>query len=201
MSSSENVIDGILQPSDCQVYNSASRRWESAGQLPHHYAMLGNAILLNGLLFVLGRLPDHLLAFDLKTRMWSVVDEELPLSLLCFHLLVFKERLFLVGGLDEEELTITRIEIWEYDLVEKQWRMFCFMPDEIFQQFRGDGLVHFDTIDQLGIVLFCNIKDSIVLMFDMSSKIWSRAPDCDVLPKSRRSWIGHALVPSVQLLK
>ncbi|KAG6482896.1 F-box/kelch-repeat protein At5g43190-like isoform X1 [Zingiber officinale] len=201
VSSSKNVIDGgILRPSDCQVYNSSSRRWESSGQFPHHYAMLGNAILLNGMLFVLGRDPDHLLAFDLKTRMWSVVDEELPLSLLCFHLLVFEERLFLVGGLDGEELTITRIEIWEYDLVEKQWGMFCFMPDEIFLQFCGNGLFNFDTIDQLGIVLFCNTREFSIIMFDMSSKIWSRAPDCEQ-PKSRKSWIGHALVPSVQLLK
>ncbi|XP_042421188.1 F-box/kelch-repeat protein At5g43190-like isoform X2 [Zingiber officinale] len=102
VSSSKNVIDGgILRPSYCQVYNSASRRWESSGQFPHHYAMLGNAILLN---------------------------------------------------------------------------------------------------DQLGIVLFCNTREFSIIMFDMSSKIWSRAPDCEQ-PKSRKSWIGHALVPSVQLLK
>ncbi|KAG6519595.1 hypothetical protein ZIOFF_023089 [Zingiber officinale] len=196
VSSNKNVIDGgILRPSDCQVHNFASRQWESSRQFPHHYAMLGNAILLNGVLFVLGRDPDHLLSFDLKTRMWSVEDEELILSLLCFHLLGLEERLFLVGGLDREDLTITKIEIWEYDLVEKQWGMFCFMPDEIFRQFCGNSLFNFDTINQLGIVLFCNIREFSIIMFDMSSKIWSRAPDCEQ-PKSKKSWIGHALVPS-----
>ncbi|KAJ8493425.1 hypothetical protein OPV22_015146 [Ensete ventricosum] len=133
--------------------------------------MLGNAVFLDGLLFVLGRLPDHLLTFDLDSGEWSVVDVALPPPVFCLHLLVFDGRLFLVGGL-EEDVVIARIGIWELDLTksDKEWRHFCFMPDECFQEFSVNELVHFQTIDRFGIVCFCNTRESVVLMLQVPIK-------------------------------
>ncbi|XP_064992491.1 F-box/kelch-repeat protein At5g15710 [Musa acuminata AAA Group] len=195
-----NALNAVYVSS--QVYDSRSGRWQPKGQLPGHYAMLGNAVFLDGLLFVLGRLPDHLLTFDLDSGEWSVVDVALPPPVFCLHLLVFEGRLFLVGGL-EEDVVIARIGIWELDLTksEKEWRLFCFMPDEYFQEFSVNELVHFQTIDRFGIVCFCNTRESVVLVCDLSSKTWWWPPTFGVIPKRRRSWLGHALDLPMGLLK
>ncbi|CAL9114470.1 unnamed protein product [Musa textilis] len=195
-----NALNDVYVSS--QVYDSRSGRWHPKGQLPGHYAMLGNAVFLDGLLFVLGGLTDHLLTFDLDSGEWSVVDVALPPPVFCLHLVVFDGRLFLVGGL-EEDVVIARIGIWELNLnkSEKEWRLFCFMPDECFQEFSINELVHFQTIDRFGIVCFCNTRESIVLVCDLSSKTWWWPPAFGVIPKLRRSWLGHALDLPMRLLK
>lgn len=126
----------------------------------------------------------------------------LPPPVFCLHLLVFEGRLFLVGGL-EEDVVIARIGIWELDLTksEKEWRLFCFMPDEYFQEFSVNEFVHFQTIDRFGIVCFCNTRESVVLVCDLSSKTWWWPPAFGVIPKRRRSWLGHALDLPMGLLK
>ncbi|WOL03556.1 hypothetical protein Cni_G12276 [Canna indica] len=182
-----------------KVYDSRLCRWEIKGMLAIHYAMLGNAVVLDDLLFVLGQLPDHLLAFDPDTRTLSVVSVDLPFDI-NFHLLVFERRLFLVGGMVEVGIVV-RIGIWELDLGDKEWRVFCFMPDEVFQEFSGNDLGLFQTTGRLGYVCFCNTRWSIVVAFDMALKTWSWPPKSDMVPTLGRSWLGHALELPVKMLR
>lgn len=182
-----------------QVYDSRSGRWELRGQLAGRFAVLGNAALLDGLLFCLSRGPDHLLTFDPVGGEWSIVDVTMPLpSIVCSHIFVFRGGLFLVAG-DEEVGVIARVGIWELDRSEREWRSICCVPNEYFGEFGGGGLKYFETVDRGGNICFYNRAAGLVLMHDLSERRWWWPQPCYV-PKNKRLWFGHALEPHIGLL-
>ncbi|XP_073106864.1 F-box/kelch-repeat protein At5g43190-like isoform X2 [Elaeis guineensis] len=182
-----------------QVFDSRSGRWEIKGQFPGQFAVLGNAVFLDGLLFVLSEGPDHLLTFDPVGGDWNLVDMAMP-PVVCSHILDSEDRLFLVGGV-EDVGCIARVGIWELDLPKKEWRLICFMPDGFFRIFGGRRLEHFWTVARMGIVCFYNTRDTTVLMFDLPARRWWWPLPCPAIPRRRRFWFGHAIEPRMDLLK
>ncbi|XP_038976079.1 F-box/kelch-repeat protein At5g43190-like [Phoenix dactylifera] len=182
-----------------QVFDSRSGRWELKGQFPGRFAVLGNAVLLDGLLLVLSQGPDHLLTFDPIGGEWNLIDVAMP-PVVCSHIFDFENCLFLVGGV-EEVGCMARVGIWELDWPKKEWRLICFMPDGFFRKFGGRRLDHFETVARRGIVCFYNTLDATVLMFDLPARRWWWPPPCDVITRSRMFWFGHAIEPRIDLLK
>nr|XP_019703790.1 F-box/kelch-repeat protein At5g15710 isoform X1 [Elaeis guineensis] len=183
-----------------QVFDSRSGRWELKGQFPGKFSYLGNAVFLDGLLFVLSHEPDHLLTFDPIGGDWNLVDVAMP-RVVCSHILDYEDRLFLVGGVEVLEC-IAGVGIWELDLPKKEWRSICFMPDEFFRVFRHGRLTQFrfSTVARRGIVCFFNNLYTTVLMFDLPARRWWWPL---MLPHAwgRRFWFGHAIEPRIDPLK
>ncbi|XP_072971181.1 F-box/kelch-repeat protein At5g43190-like [Typha angustifolia] len=186
-----------------QVYDSRRGRWELTGQFDGRFAVLGSAKFLDGLLFVLSYGPDRLLSFNPGNGRWKLVDVEMPAKIVSSHLLVFEKELFLVGGL-EELGEIAKIGIWRLNLSEMEWRVVCFMPDEFFGKFGhySGRFYHFEAIGEMGMICLYNADDSQVLIFDLMERKWWWPPPCHLIPENRRRrWFGHAVLPSINLLK
>ncbi|MQL79458.1 hypothetical protein Taro_011892 [Colocasia esculenta] len=179
-----------------QVFDSETCLWTWKGEFLGRFAVLGNSANLHGVLYCLSRAPDHLLAYELDSGEWSLVDVAMPPScVVCPHLLVHRGALFLIGG-EEEGGDISRIVMWELDGREKRWRVCGCMPDELLQEFRGQRMNHFYTLDRKGVVCFCNTSSNVLLMCDLRSMRWWWPKKCPFLISADgHSWFGHALEP------
>ncbi|XP_058087453.1 F-box/kelch-repeat protein At5g15710-like [Magnolia sinica] len=171
-----------------QVYDSKTGLWEAKGEFEGRFAMLGNAVYLDGFLFCLSHGPDNLLAFDLKHGTWSLVEATMP-SVACSHILVHCGKLVLVGGIEEVGV-MKRIGIWEFDRDGKQWCGICFMPDHLFDKLSHGILHHFETIDRRGKIWFRKTGSLLVLMYDMSEKRWWWLPPCPLgsCSSNKQNW-------------
>ncbi|KAJ0972044.1 hypothetical protein J5N97_020003 [Dioscorea zingiberensis] len=183
-----------------QVYDSASDSWTCRGDLPGHFHMLGSAVLLDGLLYVLSYGPDHLLRFDLFSGDWETVGGVLP-SVVCSHLVAFDGRLFLVGGVELFGMIVS-IQVWGF--VSKDggnWELACSMPAEIFRVFNGSELMEFfDVCDGKGILCFYNHLEDRLLMLDLVDWRWWWPSRCPV-PQNLGFWLGLAVEPNADILR
>ncbi|KAL6007707.1 hypothetical protein ACLOJK_033208 [Asimina triloba] len=177
-----------------QVYDSATGSWEAKGEFDGRFAMLGNAVHLDGCLFCISHGPDNILSFDLKNGTWSLVEGRMP-SIVCPHILVHRGTLVLVGGVEVVGV-LKRIGIWEFDRDGKQWHSVCFMPDHLFSALSHGNLNHFETVDRRGKICFRKTGSSLVLMYDMVEERWWWLPPSPLgSPPSKQSWFGHAIEP------
>ncbi|GJN13113.1 hypothetical protein PR202_ga31448 [Eleusine coracana subsp. coracana] len=181
--------------------------WESRGDLPLPFALLGNAAVSGdrGRLFVLGRGSDALLVFDLVTGMWELLPVVMPLGLTTAHLFVFDGRLFLVGGV-ERFGEVEGVVVWQMDDAEENllWKEVGMMPAVVFGKLvagRRGSFWHFQAVDRMGIVCLYNAVDGRLVMFDAANGQWtvlSRVSGLDAEESSR--WFGHVLEPGIELL-
>lgn len=165
------------------------------------FAMIANGVLFDdGLLYFLGRGPDRLLRFDRHCGYWEELDVSLPASS-CLDLLAFEGKLFLVGAAEVME-EIYGVGIWELDLERMEWRVCCFMPDDVFEDFSRGGMNHFQTVAHKGKICFAARKRSdgaSILMCDLSAKRWWWP--CASARRDFGMHFMHAIVPYVELLK
>ncbi|KAL6605819.1 hypothetical protein ACP70R_041472 [Stipagrostis hirtigluma subsp. patula] len=185
-----------------------SPRWASRGDLPLPFALLGNAAVSGdrGQLFVLGRGPDALLAFDLATGRWVALPIAMPHGLTTAHLFVFDGRLFLVGGVERFGV-VERVVVWlmdgggEEDLF---WTKVGLMPADVFDELvagRHGSFWHFQAADRLGIVCLYNAADGRLVMFDSADGVWTVLPRVSSLDAEESCrWFGHVLEPGNELL-
>ncbi|KAM0946303.1 putative F-box domain, kelch-type beta propeller [Dioscorea sansibarensis] len=183
-----------------QVYDSASGSWTLRGELPSRFHMLGNAVFLNGFLYVLSSGPDHLLKFDLLSGDWEIVSEVLP-SVACAHLVVFGRRLFLVGGVQLFGVMVS-IKVWEFvKRIGEDWKLVCSMPDDIFSKFSSMGKMRlFHVCDRKGMVCFCNHWGNLLVILDLMDWRWWWPTKCP-LRWRRRVFLGVAVEPNAELLR
>ncbi|XP_078447343.1 F-box/kelch-repeat protein At5g15710-like [Wolffia australiana] len=191
---SVSTADRVLS----QMFDSRTGDWELKGQILGKFAVLGNSAYLDGILYILSRGPDHLLAFDLNSGDWAVLDVAMPSScVVCSHILVHGGCIFLIAGL-EEEGDICEIVFWVLDLKEKNWNLFGCMPKDLLEQFRGHRLYHFYTVDLKGLVCFCNTSCYTPLMCDLRGMKWWWPRRCPFkIPMNAQTWFGHALEPRI----
>ncbi|GJN40273.1 hypothetical protein PR202_gb29468 [Eleusine coracana subsp. coracana] len=182
-------------------------RWESRGDLPLPFALLGNAAVSGdrSRLFVLGRGSDALLVFDLVTGMWELLPVVMPLGLTTAHLFVFDRRLFLVGGV-ERFGEVERVVVWQMDDAEENllWKEVGVMPAVVFGKLvagRHGSFWHFQAVDRMGIVCLYNAVDGRLVVFDAANGQWTVLPRVSGLDAEESSrWFGHVLEPGIELL-
>ncbi|XP_039121110.1 F-box only protein 6-like [Dioscorea cayenensis subsp. rotundata] len=181
-----------------QIYDSASGSWTLRGELPGRVHMLGNAVVLNGSLYVLSFGPDHLLKFDLLSGDWEIVTEVVP-SVACAHLVAFGGRLFLVAGVADLLGVMLSVKVWEFDW--ENWKLVCSMPDEIFSEFSGMTIMkHFHVCDGKGMVCFYSYSGNVFLILDLMDWRWWWPRKCP-LQCHLNPFLGVAVEPNAEFLR
>ncbi|KAG9444130.1 hypothetical protein H6P81_015470 [Aristolochia fimbriata] len=181
-----------------QMYDSETNCWKITGIYRGRFALFGSSVYLDGFLFCLTHGPEKLLSYELSSGLWGLVNVAIP-NLACSQLLLHQKALVLVGGIEEVGV-MKRIGIWELN-DEKHWRLICFMPDHLFSKLGHGNFTHFHVVDRQGKICFCRRGSALVLMYDLSQKVWWWLPPCPLGGWwGMNSWFGHAVEPRIDVL-
>ncbi|ERN08534.1 hypothetical protein AMTRI_Chr11g98230 [Amborella trichopoda] len=183
-----------------QVYDYGRNLWEMSGEFDGRFAMIGSAACLNGFLFCLSHGPDYLLAYDIRMGTWDLVNGNASIPhVSCSYISEYQGSLILVGGV-EEHGAMKSIDIFEFDMRERIWRLICRMPHHLFIGFGLGKLSHFVTVAHSGRICFYKNSTSSIMMYDMPANRWSLLPPCPLDScLNRPLWFGLAVEPRMDV--
>lgn len=118
-----------------EVYYSEMELWMRARSFPVDSPVSIYRAISNGILYcILGHFPMSIVAFDVKHRVWFMLEAQLPASLTVMRLMDHDNRLVMIGGVGAKGIT-QEIGIWQLDDSGRKWKMIGWIGKEMCNLF------------------------------------------------------------------
>ncbi|CAM6018348.1 unnamed protein product [Sphagnum balticum] len=178
----------VLVAGNCEiyeVYDSAINCWKKTCILPPGFYRWHHGILCNGFLYSRRFQFDGLVAYDIQQGVWSQIQAPMPHAFDYHALVECQGRIFTVGGLLKNDIT-KRVCILELEWTQLEWIEVDTMPSILCEEFLKDGASFSCTgySDLVMLYITGGFRDRLVLLYDLSKKLWRRLPRCS-LPDER----------------
>ncbi|CAN6464693.1 unnamed protein product [Victoria cruziana] len=189
---------------DYEVYDSVSNSWTRPGnlpscvQLPLDLNFRSQTVSVGRVLYFMRSNPDGLVTYNMESHVWRQFSIPLPPHSNDHTLAECNSRIMLVGLLTKNAATC--VCIWELQKMTLLWKEVDRMPNMMCLEFYGKQ-VRMTSLGNKNLLLLSLRSKQMnrLVLYDMSSKKWTKVPGC-MLPRGRkRQWIacGTSFVPCI----
>ena len=184
-----------------EVYNSATKSWSIAGNIPANLELHSQeGALCNNALYCLARDPrqgvwNTLTSFDLAAGKWAIVSQNIPHGSRTPHVIASHDRILVVAERCDPDANCDCVILFELDLVPKKWREVSRLPNELYLAI-GKRVIACTVDGDFICVTGCSSSRWYSAMYASSHNKWQHVPPFPVDESKPRSELCELLLSS-----